>query len=96
MPDIVVHIGIGKYIAGCQQTFAGDNRLSPDILLVTTGCQQTKKSVDNRLSADLAYLNINPCHGSGPPVSPLDPHLYFLYIKISIYMYMYRKTIYNI
>ena len=32
-----------------------DNRLSPDILLVTTGCQQTKKSGDDRLSADLAF-----------------------------------------
>ena len=60
-----VHIAIEKYTAGCQQTFcwwqpvvtrhfASDNRLSPDILLVTTGCQQTKKSGDNRLSADLA------------------------------------------
>ena len=71
-----VHIVIEKYTAGCQQTFcwwqpvvtrhfASDNRLSPDILLVTTGCQQTKKvwwqpvvsrprqvSADNRLSLD--------------------------------------------
>ena len=38
-----------------SRLFAGDNRLSPDILLVTTGCQQTKKSGDNRLSADLAF-----------------------------------------
>ena len=51
-----VHIVVlGKNTAGCQQTFAGDNRLSPDILLVTTGCHQTKKSGDNWLSADLAY-----------------------------------------
>ena len=39
-----VPIGIGKYTAGCQQ-------LSPDILLVTSGCRQIKKSGDNRLSA---------------------------------------------
>ena len=61
-----VHIVIEKYTAGCQQTFCwwqpvvtrhfvSDNRLSPDILLVTTGCQQTKKSGDNRLSADLVF-----------------------------------------
>ena len=36
-----------------SRLFAGDNRLSPDILLVTTGCHQTKNSRDNRLSADL-------------------------------------------
>ena len=64
-----VYIAIEKYTAGCQQTFcwwqpvvtrhfASDNRLSPDILLVTTGCQQTKKSSDNRLSADLALILI--------------------------------------
>ena len=62
-----VNMVIEKYTAGCQQTFcwwqpvvtrhfASDNRLSPDILLVTTGCQQTKKSGDNRLSADLAFF----------------------------------------
>ena len=38
-----------------SRLFAGDNLLSPDILLVTTGCHQTKKSGDNRLSVDLAY-----------------------------------------
>ena len=37
-----------------SKLFAGDNRLSPDILLVTTGCHQTKKTGDNQLSADLA------------------------------------------
>ena len=39
-----VHIGIGKYTViqlVVSRLFAGDNRLSPDILLVTTGCHQT-------------------------------------------------------
>ena len=52
-----------------SRLFAGDNRLSPDILLVTTGCQQTKKSGDNRLSADLAIIlrwrrHFKPCRPS--------------------------------
>ena len=57
MPD-VVKIGFTLLLKNIRlvvsRLFAGDNRLSPDILLVTTGCQQTKKSSDNRLSADLA------------------------------------------
>ena len=51
-----VHIVIERYTAGCQQTFcwwqpvvtrhfASYKRLSPDILLVTNGCQQTKSLV---------------------------------------------------
>ena len=39
-----------------SRLFAGDNRLSLDFLLVTTGCHQTKKSSDNRLSADTSIL----------------------------------------
>ena len=45
-----------------SRLFAGDNRLSPDILLVTTGCQQTKQSGDNRLSADLEKMG--PTNGA--------------------------------
>ena len=67
MPDIV-EIGyivvLGKIQLVVSRLFAGDNRLSPDILspdilLVTTGCHQTKKSADNRLSPDLAIKFIN-------------------------------------
>ena len=46
---------LGKIQLVVSRLFAGDNRLSPDILLVTTRCHQTKKSGDNRLSADLAF-----------------------------------------
>ena len=57
MPDIV-EIGyivvLGKIQRVVSRLFAGDNQLSADILLVTTGCHQTKKSADNRLSPDLA------------------------------------------
>ena len=56
----VVEIGyivvLGKIQLVVSRLFAGDNRLSPDILLVTTGCHQTKKSADNRLSPDLAFF----------------------------------------
>ena len=48
----LVHSSIGKILLVVSRLFAGDNRLSADFLLVTTGCHQTKKSSDNRLSAD--------------------------------------------
>ena len=64
-----VHIVIEKIQLVVSRLFAGDNRLSPDILLVTTGCQQTKKSGDNRLSADLA-LFVSP-YPTDPEKKPL-------------------------
>ena len=35
-----------------------------------------------------AHQSITDQVPGGPPVSPLDPHLYFLYIKISIHVYV--------
>ena len=62
MPDIVECVPYTLLLKNIQlvvsRLFAGDNWLSPDILLVTTGCQQTKKSGDNRLSADLANFKM--------------------------------------
>ena len=42
-----------------SRLLAGDNRLSPDILLVTSGCHQIKKSGDNRLSAILLIARLD-------------------------------------
>ena len=50
---------IGKIQLVVSRLFAGDNWLSLDFLLVTTGCQQTKKSSDNRLSADTSKKKVS-------------------------------------
>ena len=42
-----------------SRLLAGDNRLSLDILLVTSGCHQIKKSGDNRLSAILLIARLD-------------------------------------
>ena len=47
---------IGKRQLVVSRLFAGDNQLSLDFLLVTISCQQTKKSSDNRLSADTSIF----------------------------------------
>ena len=49
-----VHSGFGKLKVIVSRHFADDDQLSADFLLVTTGCQETLRSDDSQLSADLA------------------------------------------